>query len=94
MPLALFESLAIKNRDLASAVADQPGLLQLNFASSFAVENDCDRSVPADNHAHGMVACDFFVSVTACFRILSIFVALEIGSRRLVHFNVTEHSYR
>ena len=38
-----------------------------------------------------MVACDFFVSVTACFRILYIFVALEIGSRRLVHFNVTEH---
>src|SRR5436305_159223 len=32
------------------------------------------------NHAHGMVACDFFVSVTACFRILYIFVALEIGS--------------
>jgi putative transposase len=43
------------------------------------------------NHAHGMVACDFFVSVTACFRILYIVVALEIGSRRLVHFNVTEH---
>jgi transposase InsO family protein len=33
----------------------------------------------------------FFVSVTARFRILYVFVALEIGSRRLVHFNVTEH---
>jgi hypothetical protein len=43
------------------------------------------------NHAHGIVACDFFVSVTASFRILYVFVALEIGSRRLVHFNVTEH---
>jgi putative transposase len=43
------------------------------------------------NHAHGVVACDFFVSVTAGFRILYVFVALEIGSRRLVHFNVTEH---
>ena len=44
------------------------------------------------NHAHGVVACDFFVSVTASFRILYVFVALEVGSRRLVHFNVTEHS--
>jgi hypothetical protein len=43
------------------------------------------------NHAREIVACDFFVSVTAGFRILYIFVALEIGSRRLVDFNVTEH---
>ena len=43
------------------------------------------------NHSREIVACDFFVSVTARFRILYVFVALEIGSRRLVHFNVTEH---
>ena len=43
------------------------------------------------NHAHGVIACDFFVSVTASFRILYVFVALEIGSKRLIHFNVTEH---
>ena len=43
------------------------------------------------NHARGIVACDFFVSVTASFRIVYVFVALEIGSRRLVHFNLTEH---
>jgi putative transposase len=43
------------------------------------------------NHARGIVACDFFVSVTATFRIVYVFVALEIGSRRLVHFNLTEH---
>jgi transposase InsO family protein len=43
------------------------------------------------NHAHELVACDFFVSITARFRILYVFVAVEIGSRRLVHFNVTEH---
>jgi hypothetical protein len=48
-------------------------------------------SIFLHNHAHGIVACDFFVSVTARFRILYVFVALEIGSRRLVHFNVTEH---
>jgi transposase InsO family protein len=43
------------------------------------------------NHARGIVACDFFVSVTVRFRILYVFVALEIGSRRLLHFNVTAH---
>jgi hypothetical protein len=43
------------------------------------------------NHAQGIVACDFFVSVRASFRILYVFVALEIGSRRLVHCNVAEH---
>ncbi|MBV9443274.1 MAG: hypothetical protein JO217_11315 [Acidobacteriaceae bacterium] len=43
------------------------------------------------NHANGIVACDFFVSVTVGFRILYIFVALEMGSRRLLHFNLTEH---
>jgi putative transposase len=43
------------------------------------------------NHAGSIVACDFFVSVTARFRILYVFVALEIGSRRLIHFNATAH---
>jgi hypothetical protein len=37
------------------------------------------------------VACDFFTVVTATFRVLYVFVALEIGSRRPVHFNPTEH---
>ncbi|MBV8810570.1 MAG: transposase [Acidobacteriaceae bacterium] len=43
------------------------------------------------NHAGSIVACDFFVCVTARFRILYVFVALEIGSRRLIHFNATPH---
>jgi putative transposase len=43
------------------------------------------------NHAHNIVACDFFVAVTARFRILYVFVVLEIGSRQIVHCNVTEH---
>jgi putative transposase len=43
------------------------------------------------NHAQGMLACDFFVSVTVRFHILYVFVVMEIGSRRLVHFNVTSH---
>ena len=36
-----------------------------------------------------MLACDFCVVVTAGFRILYVLVVMGIGSRRLVHFNVT-----
>jgi transposase InsO family protein len=43
------------------------------------------------NHAYAIVACDFFLSVTASFRVLYVFVAMEIGSRRILHTNVTEH---
>jgi transposase InsO family protein len=43
------------------------------------------------NHARAVLACDFFVTVTATFRLLYVFVVLDIGTRRLVHWNVTEH---
>jgi transposase InsO family protein len=43
------------------------------------------------NHASAMLACDFFVTITASFRTLYVFVVLEVGTRRLVHWNVTEH---
>ena len=43
------------------------------------------------NHAKAIVACDFFISVTATFRVLYVFVAMELGSRRILHFNVTSH---
>jgi putative transposase len=43
------------------------------------------------NHAKALLACDFFVTVTAKFRILYVFVVMEIGSRRIVHFDVTGH---
>jgi putative transposase len=43
------------------------------------------------NHAKAIVACDFFTAVTTSFRVMYVFVALEIGSRRPVHFNATEH---
>jgi putative transposase len=36
------------------------------------------------NHAQAVLACDFCVAVTATFQVLQIFVALEVGSRRLV----------
>jgi transposase InsO family protein len=34
---------------------------------------------------------DFFVAVTATFRLLYVFVVIHHGSRRLLHFNVTAH---
>jgi transposase InsO family protein len=43
------------------------------------------------NHAKAIVACDFFVAVTATFRVLYVFVLIEHGSRRLLHINVTAH---
>lgn len=41
------------------------------------------------NHAKGLLACDFFIAVTATFRMLYVFVVIEHGRRRLVHVNVT-----
>ena len=43
------------------------------------------------NHAKAIVACDFFVAITATFRLLYVFVVIEHGSRRLVRVNVTAH---
>jgi putative transposase len=43
------------------------------------------------NHARETLACDFFVTVTATFRLVYVFLVLEIGTRRIVHWNVTEH---
>ncbi len=42
-------------------------------------------------HAQGIIACDFFVAVTATFRHLYVFVIIEHRSRRLIHYNVTAH---
>jgi hypothetical protein len=44
-----------------------------------------------ENHATAILACDFFVAVTATFRILYVFVVIEHGTRRLAHVNVTAH---
>jgi hypothetical protein len=43
------------------------------------------------NHAKVIVACDFFVMITAAFRTLYIFVFIEIESRKILHQNVTVH---
>jgi hypothetical protein len=43
------------------------------------------------NHAQSIVACDFLVVVTARFRTLYVFRLMEVGTRRIVHCNVTAH---
>ena len=41
------------------------------------------------NHASELWACDFLTQHTAFFRVVYIFVVMEIGSRRIVHWDVT-----
>jgi transposase InsO family protein len=43
------------------------------------------------NHAGAILACDFFVTITARFRTLYVFVVLDVGTRRIAHWNVTDH---
>src|SRR5262249_54080941 len=37
------------------------------------------------------IATDFFVVVTATFRLIYVFVIMELDTRRILHFNVTQH---
>jgi len=41
------------------------------------------------NHASEVWACDFLTQYTALFSVVYVFVIMEIGSRRIVHVNVT-----
>jgi putative transposase len=43
------------------------------------------------NHARSIVASDFLVAVTARFRVLYVLVVMEVGTRRILHCNVTMH---
>ena len=43
------------------------------------------------NQAQAILARDFFTAVTASFRVLYVFVIMEVGTRRIVHFNATAH---
>ncbi|MGB5415258.1 MAG: integrase core domain-containing protein [Polyangiales bacterium] len=42
------------------------------------------------NHTLDLVSIDLFVVPTATFRVLYVFLVLEHGRRRIVHFNVTD----
>ena len=41
------------------------------------------------NHAHQIVACDFFTVPTVTFQVLYVFLVLRHERRQVVHFNVT-----
>ena len=43
------------------------------------------------NHAKAIVACDFFVVVTATFRVLCVLVLIQVGTPGIVRQNVTSH---
>jgi putative transposase len=43
------------------------------------------------NHAKEIVACDFFTVVTASLNVFYVFIVMEHASRRIIHFNVTDH---
>ena len=43
-----------------------------------------------ENHSHELFACDFMTQYTALFTTVYVFVVMEIGTRRIVHCNVTE----
>jgi len=45
-----------------------------------------------NNHAKDLIALDFFTVPTATFRVLFVLLILTHRRRRLVHFNVTDHS--
>jgi hypothetical protein len=38
------------------------------------------------NHAHELLARDFFVTVTARFRLVHVFVVPDVGTRQLLHW--------
>jgi hypothetical protein len=41
------------------------------------------------NHAKEVWACDFLTQYTAFFAVVYVFVIMEVGSRRIIHVNVT-----
>lgn len=43
------------------------------------------------NHAKAIVACNFLIVVTATFKCFYVFVIIELGTRELLHINVTNH---
>ena len=43
------------------------------------------------NHAEEIFACDFLTQHTLALRVVYILVVMEVGTRRIVHFNATEY---
>ncbi len=43
------------------------------------------------NHAQALLGCDFSVTVTTSFRVLWVFMIMEVGMRHIAHLNITAH---
>jgi hypothetical protein len=43
------------------------------------------------NHAKATIAADFFVVAAATFRLVYVLWIMEIGTRRILHLNVSQH---
>ncbi len=43
------------------------------------------------NHAGEVLACDFFVAVTATFSRVYVFLVPDLATRQIVHWNLTSH---
>jgi len=43
-----------------------------------------------ENHKGQMYACDFITQYTVFFDVVYIFIIMELGSRRIVHFNASD----
>jgi putative transposase len=43
------------------------------------------------NHARSIVASDFLIAVTVRFRVLYVLIVMEVGTRKILHSNVTAH---
>ena len=54
-------------------------------------QNSQNWSNFVSNHARALLACDFLVAITVRFRVIYIFVVMEIASRRIPHCNATPH---
>lgn len=81
--LLLKLGIRVSPRTVRRYVPDAPGPRQRPSSQGWATF--------VRNHAQALLACDFFVTVTASFRILYVFVIMEVGTRRITHFNVTDH---
>src|SRR6266540_827222 len=68
-----------------------PGENDQSPGSNFSLDGILLLSIFLKNHAKAILACDFFVAVTATFRMLYVFVVIEHGTRRLAYVNVTAH---
>jgi len=43
------------------------------------------------NHPRSVFGCDFFVTITGTFRVVYVFVVMEVGTRGIRHWSTTEH---